>query len=291
LSAESGYVEVKTVQGFIVDVKRHTAASFAYEWKRFSVRPETMENNFRGYFQFFSPDFWVGKRVLEAGSGMGRHTYFLSHLAREVVAIDLGEAIRVTASNVSGCENVRLVQADIDNLPFQPESFDFVCSIGVLHHLSDPQIGLHNLARCLRPGGTLHVYLYWALEDASVWKRGLLQIVTVFRRLTIRLPYPVLEKVAWLVALMGYCCFSLPYRYLSRWWITLHLVQELPLQRYAKDGFRVCFNDQFDRLSAPLEHRFTRCQVLAALTSAGLTDIRVQKHFGWLACGRKPEGS
>jgi hypothetical protein len=118
----------------------------------------------------------------------------------------------------------------------------------------------------------------------------LLQTVTAFRRLTVRLPYPVLEKVAWFVAVVGYLLFSLPYRYLSRWQTTRSLVKELPLQRYAKDGFRVCYNDQFDRLSAPLEHRFTRCQVLELFVSAGLVDIRIEPYFGWLACGRKPEG-
>jgi SAM-dependent methyltransferase len=275
--------------GSTVDVKKRTANSFTYEWQRFSVRPQEMEDNFRGYFQFFSPEYFVGKRVLEAGSGMGRHTYFLAQRAREVVAVDLGEAIRVTAENVSDCQNVRLVQADIDHLPFQADSFDFICSVGVLHHLPDPEFGFGNLIRCLRPGGIIHVYLYWALEDAPVWKRLLLELVRAIRRLTVRLPYPVLEKVAWLVAAGGYVSFSLPYHYLSRWQTTSVLVKEFPLQRYVKDGFRVCYNDQFDRLSAPLEHRFTRRQVFDLLANAGLVDIRLQEYFGWLACGRKPE--
>jgi hypothetical protein len=136
---------------------------------------------------------------------------------------------------------------------------------------------------------TLHVYLYWALEDAPAWKRGLLASVRAFRRLTVRLPYPLLEKLAWVVAVVGYVTFSLPYRYLSRWRTTHSLVKDFPLQRYAKDGFRVCYNDQFDRLSAPLEHRFTRGQVVELFARTGLVGIRVEPHFGWLACGRKPE--
>jgi SAM-dependent methyltransferase len=271
------------------NVKQQTARSFAYEWRRFGVPPQEMENNFWGYFQFFSPEFFKGKRVLEAGSGMGRHTYFLAQFAREVVAIDLGEAIWVTATHVVGQHNVHLIQADIDHPPFQPESFDFICSIGVLHHLSSPEAGFHHLVRCLRPGGTLHVYLYWALEGAPAWKRGMLELICAFRHLTVRLPYPLLEKLAWLMALVGYLSFSLPYRYLSRWQTTHSLVKDFPLQRYAKDGFRVCYNDQFDRLSAPLEHRFMRDEVHELFARAGLVDIRIEPHFGWLACGRKPE--
>jgi SAM-dependent methyltransferase len=148
-----------------VDVKKRTARGFAYEWQRFSVAPQEMEDNFWGYFQFFSPEFFKDKGVLEAGSGMGRHTYFLAQLAREVVAIDLGEAIRVTAVHVAGHQNAYLIQADIDHLPFQPESFDFVCSIGVLHHLPNPEEGLCNLVHCLRPGGTLQTASKFCLHQ------------------------------------------------------------------------------------------------------------------------------
>jgi SAM-dependent methyltransferase len=253
------------------------------------VPPQEMADNFWGYFQFFSPEFFRGKRVLEAGSGMGRHTYFLAQFAGKVVAIDLGSAIRVTAANTVMQRNVRLVQADIDHLPFQPESFDFICSIGVLHHLPDPNAGFHRLVQCLRPGGTLYVYLYWALEDAAAWKRSTLALISTLRRLTVRLPYPLLERLAWLVAVVGYCSFSLPYRYFSQRPMTHLLVRDFPLQRYAIDGFRVCYNDQFDRLSAPLEHRFTRNQVLDLFAHEGLVDVHIKPHYGWLACGRKPQ--
>ncbi len=271
------------------DLKARTARSFEYEWKRFNVPPEQMQANFWSYFRSFSADFFKGKRVLEAGSGMGRHTYYLSQFAHEVVAIDLGEAIRVTAINVAEQPNVRLVQADIDYLPFPSESFDFICSIGVLHHLPDTEAGLISLVRCLRLGGVVHLYLYWALEDAPVWKRGLLMLVTAVRRITVRLPFSLVEKLAWLVAIIGYCCFSIPYRYLSRWRATRAWVEDLPLQRYAKDGFRVCYNDQFDRLTAPLERRFTRGQVTELFARAGLADVHVEPHYGWLAHGRKLE--
>ncbi len=270
------------------DLKERTARSFGYEWRRFSVSATEMEDNFRGYFGFLPAGALAGKRILEAGSGMGRHTYFLSELAAEVVAIDLGEAIAVTAANVAGRPNVHLAQADIDHLPFPDESFGFVCSIGVLHHLPSTEAGLGALVRCLERGGLVYVYLYWALENAPVWKRGLLAFVTMLRRITVRLPFPVVDKLAWLVAAAGYIGLSLPYRYLSRWRVTRNWVKDLPLQRYAKDGFRVCYNDQFDRLTAPLERRFTRDQVRTLMIGAGLKDVRVEPHYGWIAYGSKP---
>jgi SAM-dependent methyltransferase len=45
---------------------------------------------------------------------------------------------------------------DGNNLPFPEESFDFVCSMGVLHHVSDAA----EMFRVLKPGGRLIAMLY-----------------------------------------------------------------------------------------------------------------------------------
>lgn len=272
----------------LVDIRKRTAASFAYEWRRFDRPPQEMEGNFWGYFQFYSPEFFKGKQVLEIGPGMGRHTYHLARWAAGVVAADLGPAIEITRKNTSSFSNVRYLRGDVYHLPFRPESFDFACAIGVLPCVPDPAAAFRALVRQVRPGGYVHVYVYWALENAPAWQRALLRMVTLTRRLTVRLPYPLLDAFSWLAAAVGYSVFSLPYKYLSRWKRTRALAQQLPLQRYAKDGFRVCHNDQFDRFSAPIEHRHSREEVRSWFTEAGLEEIQVQEHYGWIASGRKP---
>ena len=55
--------------------------------------------------------------------------------------------------------------------------------------------------------------------------------------------------------------------------------------------FRTCVNDQFDRLSAPLERRYSRAQVEQILKSADLEAVNVFPNFGWVASGRKPENA
>jgi len=280
-------VKQETMDPF-VDVKRRTAASFDYEWRRFDVAPQTMEGNFWGYFQYFSPEFFRGKRVLEIGPGMGRHTFHLASHAREVVAADLGPAIYVTRKNTAELANVRYLRADIFSLPFERESFDFACAIGVLPCVPDPEAALRELVKFIKPGGHVHVYVYWALEHAPAWQRALLRLVNATRVVTVRLPFRLLDAVAFVAAVVGYGVFSLPYRWLSRWQWSRRLAAALPLQRYAKDGFRVCYNDQFDRLSAPIEHRHKRAEVQRWFENAGLESIRVEPHWGWIACGRKP---
>jgi len=66
------------------------------------------------------------------------------------------------------------------------------------------------------------------------------------------------------------------------------IADRLPLRQYSRYPFRFCVNDQFDRLSAPLERRYSRAQVEQFLKSAGLEELNVSPNFGWVACGRKP---
>ena len=51
--------------------------------------------------------------------------------------------------------SAELVRANLEGLPFPDEAFDVVLSCQVLEHLLDPQLGLHELARVIRPGGAL----------------------------------------------------------------------------------------------------------------------------------------
>ena len=39
------------------------------------------------------------------------------------------------------------------------------------------------------------------------------------------------------------------------------IAERMPMKQYARRPFRVCVNDQFDRLAAPIEVRFTREEV------------------------------
>ena len=54
-----------------------------------------------------------------------------------------------------GFSNVVFQQEDINELPFQPESFDHVFVCFVLEHLSDPGLVLQKLTGLLKTGGTL----------------------------------------------------------------------------------------------------------------------------------------
>jgi SAM-dependent methyltransferase/uncharacterized protein YbaR (Trm112 family) len=268
--------------------QRETARSFGYEWQAFSEMLPDYESNFRWYFERFPADSFVGKRILDAGCGTGRHTFHLARSgAREIVAMDFSQAIEVAARNNCDNANTHFVQADIYHPPFPPDSFDFIYSLGVLHHLPDPEKGFRTLLPLLRAGGYVNIYLYWNLEGEATWRRVALSIVTNLRRVTTRLPHPLLKKLSWLIAVGFQVAFVLPSRALARFERTRALADRVPLGHYRKYSFRVLYTDQFDRFSAPIENRYSRAEVCGWFERAGLADVVILGGAGWRASGKR----
>jgi SAM-dependent methyltransferase len=267
--------------------QRETARSFGYEWQNFSEILPDYEANFRWYFERFTPEDLRGKLVLDAGCGTGRHTYYVSQTAREVVAMDLSQAIEVAARNNRERTNAHFIQADIYHPPFPHGSFDFIYSLGVLHHLPDPERGFSSLLKLLRAGGFMNIYLYWNLEGEAAWRRSLLKAVTGVRQVTTRMPHALLKKVSWVVAAAFEAAFVTPARVLSRFSATRALADRVPLGHYRKYSFRVLYTDQFDRFSAPIENRYSRAEVAGWFERASLQDVMILGGQGWRASGRR----
>jgi 2-polyprenyl-3-methyl-5-hydroxy-6-metoxy-1,4-benzoquinol methylase len=267
-------------------IKMATAASFAYEWKQFGqLRPE-WRKNFLDYMQPYGPEDLAGRTVLDAGAGSGRHSRQAADLGASVVAVELGDAVDVARANLPS--SALAIQADLEDLPLAYDAFDFVLSIGVLHHLPATEQALSGLVPHARPGGVVQTYLYWSPERR--WHRALLSIVTAARRITTRLPPRLLHLLSYPIAAAVYAAFVLPYRALRRFRATRPLARGLPLKTYADYPFMVCVNDQFDRFSAPLERRFTEQEVRAMMYSAGLEEVVVTPNNGWVASGKRPPG-
>ena len=262
---------------------RRTQASFGYEWTHFHDWQPSGATNFNDYFKGFDLESLRGCLVLDAGCGMGRHARQIAPHAERVVAVDFSRAIDQTSANTAALGNVDCVQADILALPLANASFDFVYSLGVLHHLAETESAIAALVQKLKPGGRLRVYLYWKRHG---WQGRLLSLVTFARRVSVRLPFPILRACCAVLSAALYVLVVVPYRVLSSIGVRRH--EQWPLFVYTKYPFRVLYNDQFDRFSAPIEKRYDRNEVASLLEAAGLRDVRVQPCFGWLADGIKP---
>lgn len=261
---------------------RRTQASFGYEWTHFDDWKPSGSTNFQDYFDGVHLPALRGARVLDAGCGMGRHARQLAPHCAHIVAADFSRAVETAARNVSDLPNVTCIQADITRLPIADGAFDFVYSMGVLHHLADTEGTVQALARKLRPGGRLRLYLYWKRAGVSGW---LLRLVTAARRLTTRLPFPILRAICWTLSVLLFAGVVVPYRALLR--LGVGVPGTWPLFVYTKYPFTVLYNDQFDRFSAPLEKRYSEAEARRLLESAGLREVRTRPMFGWLVDGTR----
>ncbi len=121
-------------------------------------------------------------RILDAGCGTGSGTDYLIHLnpEAEVVAIDLSEkalAVAQERCQRSGVIAKHQKPVTFHNLKLEEATqlageFDFINCVGVLHHLPEPEKGIQALAKKLKPGGILHIFVY---AELGRWEISLMQ--------------------------------------------------------------------------------------------------------------------
>ncbi|MFI1925934.1 class I SAM-dependent methyltransferase [Streptomyces sp. NPDC020377] len=103
----------------------------------------------------------AGARVLDAGCGTGRALTPLRAAVGPsgvVVGADLTPAMLAAAVRAERDRAGRLMLADVTALPFRSASLDAVFAAGLIAHLPRPQENLRELARVVRPGGTLALF-------------------------------------------------------------------------------------------------------------------------------------
>ncbi len=149
-----------------------TVATFSDKWSRFrnyGVDPNHQTFLFDWYCKklgMSSQDelkaFYRAKNlILEVGPGSGFNTRFMAeHTAGTVVAADISEAAYTTFGNTRHLPNCHVVQADLMELPFADDTFDFVIADGVLHHTPNTHQAVQALYRKVKPGGQFFFYVY-----------------------------------------------------------------------------------------------------------------------------------
>lgn len=176
--------EFPAVRGVLRFVDAHNyAESFGYQWRNFSktqLQPQYSERGFQRKTGLRQEDL-RGKVVLDVGCGMGRFADVATRWgAKLVVGIDLSTAAEEAAENLAD-RNFVALQADVFSLPFAPESFDCIYSVGVLHHTPDCEAAFRQLPQYLKPGGTIAVWLYSGYNN---WYR----FSDLYRKVTCRIP-------------------------------------------------------------------------------------------------------
>lgn len=263
-----------------------TAAAFGARWKRFfpSAGYMTSRELLLDYVAPADEGFFRGKDVLDAGCGAGRFCRLAAQMgARAVFGVDVMDDV---GRDEQGRRDRRWqgVQADLARLPFK-RRFDFVMSLGVLHHLPRPEEGVRALARLVKPGGHLAVWVYG--RENNGWIRRWIDPLRV--RVTSRLPGWALEA---LCLPPGALLYAASRSRAGR--ALLRLLGGRAMDSYARTflsrlGLWETVGIVYDHLVPPHAHYIDEQDVRAWFAACGLTLVSLTSRNAnsWRALGRK----
>ena len=262
-----------------------TFASFGFEWNNFDEVRDEDESFAEVYFRDLDLAGLEGKVGLDAGCGKGRYTRFLAAHLAVTAALDGSSAVEAAARNLAGMPSVLVVKSDLRAAPFAAESFDFIASLGVLHHLDDPRQGFERLLTYLAPGGRILLYLYSRPPTPGL-RATALRLAAALRTVTVRLPHRLLKVLSEPIAAGLYAGIVLPGGNGDRRGVAA--LSGLPMNAYRGKPFRSLVLDTFDRLSAPVETPLCLAGLAPWFTNRPVVEA-ARDDTGWFVLARKPK--
>ncbi|HSL68849.1 MAG TPA: methyltransferase domain-containing protein [Longimicrobiales bacterium] len=268
------------------EIEERTAQAFGYEWTRYSELAQRYRQQFLDWIRPVTPEFFRNRLVLEGGCGKGRHTALAAEFgARAVVALDLSEAVDAAFANTRHLENVHVVQGDLNRPPVKPV-FDYAFSIGVLHHLPEPERGFQALVSRLRPGGSISAWVYG--REGNGW---IVHIVSPLReRLTSHLPHAMLDLLSAGLTVPLYVATKLVYRPTGGTWFNRLLPYAPYLTYISTFPYREQRSIVFDHLVAPGAYYLRKAEFAGWFERAGLHQVSIEHHNAnsWRGFGSLP---
>lgn len=155
-----------------------TNVTFSDKWTRFKKygMEKPHQTFLRGWYckkfglrdeQELSHFFRDKQLVLEIGPGSGFNSRFMAeNTTGTVIAADISDAAFTTYENTHDLPNCHVVQADVMDLPFRDNYFDFAIADGVLHHTPDTRAAVRALYCKVKPGGQMFFYVYKKMGPA-----------------------------------------------------------------------------------------------------------------------------
>lgn len=265
------------------ELANRTIRDFGEQWTTF--------DNTDGYFgstellvdfvKPFDASEFMGKRVADIGAGTGRFVAGLLDLGVETVyAIEPSKAVDVIRRRFASDPRVKILNIRGDALPSDSQ-LDCVISIGVVHHIPEPEPVIRAGYDALKPGGRMIVWLY-----GKEGNRLYLTIAMPLRRVASLLPSSWVQRLAWLLD-WPLCAYIALCRLIG---------SGLPLGQYMTDVLGKLTADKrrlviYDQLRPAYAKYYSRADADQLMRSAPF-DVELHHRMGysWVAIGTKPMG-
>lgn len=244
------------VEGIPRFVEQKHLASFGLQWNRYEVAHDDED---RATFQAktgVALDELAGLRVLDAGCGGGRYCKVAAEAGAIVTGADHSSAVEKASKLCGHLDAVKLVQADLKKLPFETESFDFVFSIGVMHHDVETRAIFDAVSKMVRPGGRMAVWLY---RKNTWWQEALNSFL---RRRTTKMKVEKLEPWCRFGATLG----GIPL-------VKQSLSKVVNFSTHPVRENRIC--DTFDWYAPEFQHHHTTNELCGWFQDAGFEGMTV----------------
>lgn len=253
-------------------LKKNNPNRWQWQWQRFKNEDRQI------FLDWIYPTELKGyknKLVLDAGCGNAGYSKMVAGFARKVIALDKYCA-PIARENTKNFKNIQVLESDIKNFKYK-QKFDAIYSVGVFHHLKNPEKAFKNLVDNLKPGGFINIWAY-----AKEGNFFMIKIVEPLKKLfLLRLPKNILKILAEIINLI---------LYVFAWSIYL-LPLPLPYWKYFKKFRRHSYSrnlmNTFDKLNAPHTCFISEKQIKSWFKDLSQVKIRHYNNISWSGFGVK----
>ena len=216
------------------------------------------------------------KKILEVGSGSGRIIKnLLKYSPSKVIGIEPSKAIKVAKRNIKSKKVIfKYIKGEKINYN---KKFDYIFSLGVIHHIPKHNIVTKNIYKSLKKKGKFICWVY-GYEGNELY----IFLFNNLRRITILLPDQFLRILCILLNFLTYFYGSLCKYF------------DLPLKNYFLNVFNKCdFNKRnyiiFDQLNPSYSKYFKKKELVNLFKDSGFKKINLfnRHNYSWLVIGEK----
>ncbi len=164
--------------------------------------------------------------VLDVSCGTGYGSDYLAQICKLVYGVDISEEVLDGCRKKYPRKNIKFLQMDAANLKFDDNHFDTICSFETIEHIQDDKKFLHELARAIKPDGTIlistpnrlksaylnkfHVREYSHQEFTALLKEYFKDVTLLGKRYN-KLISDLDLKSGWKISLRGFLSDKIPY--------------------------------------------------------------------------------
>lgn len=256
------------------NVFRDVVEDFGEEWTLYDYSKNQKENKFlfNKYFDIFPKKINTKNlKCLDIGCGSGRFGRVLASKVNHLTLIDPSiKALKVAKKNLQKYKNVTFLNRSVSSMNLKKKSFNFIYSLGVLHHVPNIDLALKDIYKILKEDGFFLIYLYYNFDNKPFYYKIIWQLSEILRFFICRLPFFIKKKICLLITIFVY----LPIVSFSKLLKKINLnIDFIPLSQYHDKSFYVMKTDTLDRFGTRYESRFSKKQIELKLKKVGFKKI------------------